>query len=706
MDKRKVLKTLTEMKMQNDGGILHVGGFSMIPLLVPGDIVRLVRLERYKVGDIVVCIDDNARLLIHRIINIVKVNSQENKKSTLLKYITKGDNAVATEVISQEFCIGKVAEITNANGKHIEMKNLTEHDKEVVRLSRKVNSIYIKTQDPNIAFSSKYHMTIYDMAPDYLKKHVYEAQDFMIKKSIEFMGNMLPDMVKTQDLYDKHQDFEFTRDFYSMLITHRVLNILSPYVYSISGRFGKFLKLAKANNYAGAARRFDMAVKIAEEFERAGVKYVLYKGIAASYAIYGDTNIRECDDIDFLILPQDKKKAHQAMYRLEFSHLDQNAETLSFFRTEEPTELYHTHLMPYAHPETGITVELHTAIFVVEDQTPSILDGRRKITIKGHDLYVLNEIDAYVCQLYITAMDDFGCSNMSYIEDPNIFFRLKFRNYVDICMMTLKFNYINVEEILAAARKYDISFYIYSALFFTCEIYEYAPFTFYAEQIMKAVKKYQNINEKMYDLPVDAKECLRTPFKMKMNGEALRNLRDAFYISSQQIVNADALEISKGENVTANINGVSEKIYCTGNRIVFNFEIDESIRRDEYILLIRGFYEEEKPKKDVPYYTVKYIYRNVQKNITKRGVFYMTRLLPQSVIAQNIYDRIKSNIYYDEKSQKNKLFNISFEMKRQFDEISYLCGSFHKDILDIEDKKTCNCINLDEFNHQIVKVVE
>ena len=41
MDGRNILKTLTNMKLEQTGGTLLVGGFSMIPLLVAGDTIKL-----------------------------------------------------------------------------------------------------------------------------------------------------------------------------------------------------------------------------------------------------------------------------------------------------------------------------------------------------------------------------------------------------------------------------------------------------------------------------------------------------------------------------------------------------------------------------------------------------------------------------------------------------------------------------------------
>ena len=84
MDSRKILRTLTKMKMMQSDNVLHVGGFSMIPLLVAGDNIRIKEQDKYQVGDIVVCVAEkpgSASLVVHRIIYI-------RRKEGKLFYIT------------------------------------------------------------------------------------------------------------------------------------------------------------------------------------------------------------------------------------------------------------------------------------------------------------------------------------------------------------------------------------------------------------------------------------------------------------------------------------------------------------------------------------------------------------------------------------------------------------------------------------------
>ena len=110
----------------------------MIPFLVAGDIIQITKQDSYKIGDIIVCIDQAPKLVVHRIIRIEKTGDD-------ILYITKGDNAVASEQIEREYCFGKVTEVSNSNGKYLKVETPRLRDKITVFLSKKVNLIYNTT---------------------------------------------------------------------------------------------------------------------------------------------------------------------------------------------------------------------------------------------------------------------------------------------------------------------------------------------------------------------------------------------------------------------------------------------------------------------------------------------------------------------------------------------------------------------------------
>ncbi len=555
MDSRSLLKTLTLMKLKRSGGILPVGGYSMIPLLVAGDNVRLDIRDGYSIGDIVICIDSKARLLVHRIIDTEK---DENGETV---YVTKGDNAVASELIEKAFCIGKVTEAFNKWGKQLKFGEPSEHDMKIVEYSRKVNKIYTDTQDPNAAYSSSCNVQIYDMAPDDIKEYVYKAQDYMVQKAKEYV---------TGDIQPPDESFVYTRDFYSMLVNHRVVNVISPMFSEACGRFNKMFKLAKARNLAAARQRLEWSRRITAAFEKENIIYAVYKGITISHIAYKNDILRECDDIDILVHPGSIQRAHSIMLELGFAQKDAQG-----LHTEEiPLTEYPTHLTPYtALSAPSVTCELHTALYITEDHTDEILSRRRMMNADGYEFYAMSDADIYVCQLYTTAADDFGCANMTYEEDPNIFLQLKFRNYLDIALLSRELSGISKEYISELAYRYDISFYLYLALDYTCKIFAPAPFLGGIEDLRDMIKKREDICEKMYELPIDVRSCLMSPFKMKMNGAALIKLRDAYYMSRRWRVKQAEFqagkykELRRGETLACKCGCGSTEMRFTGTEV-------------------------------------------------------------------------------------------------------------------------------------------
>ena len=630
MDGRKILKTLTKMKMLQNDNVLEVGGFSMIPLLVAGDFIKIVEQKSYKTGDIVVCVDERngqARLVVHRVISVCKKDGER-------VYTIKGDNAIAAEIIESEFCLGKVVEINNKNGKKITVNTPSEKDNEIVSLSREVWSLYKKTGDPTIAFSSKPHMKIYDMAPDYLKEYVFAAQKEMIKRGAELVQGLPPS--------PPDPNFEFSKDFYFMLALHRVTNVLDPYVIEGSGRYGKHIKLSKARNLTLARRRFKKACEISEEFEKEGIKYLIFKGLASSYFIYGDPNIRECDDVDFLILPEDVQRSHEILRRLGYAYHDERG----FYWTEEPEEHYHTHIQPYIHETDHNTVELHTAIFTKEVYTESVLANRKLIDIDGHMLYVLSDIEAFLCQLFVTAVDDYAASNMTYEMDPNIFFQLKFRNYLDIGVMAVKYSHLSQEEIIKTAMKYDLNFHIFFAADFTCRIFEQAPFTEMLQQLRDKFISNEQLDDSMYYLPVGIQDCLQSPFKMKMNGRVLCHLRDGYTLSSgwrraqQEIEKGDFTDIKSQGVYKFSSKGITGGVKQTAKYIKVDIQTEIKEQPDEFILVFKSLLKDKYKKPGDEAYDVRFVYVNKREGYYRKGKVLQNTYMPMDEFSEAVTNYI------------------------------------------------------------------
>lgn len=649
MDGRKILKTLTKMKMLQNDNVLEVGGFSMIPLLVAGDFIKIVEQKSYKVGDIVVCVDERngqARLVVHRVISVCKKDGEK-------VYVIKGDNAIAAEFIENEFCLGKVVEINNKNGKKIAVNTPSEKDNEIVALSREVWSLYKKTGDPTVAFSSKPHMKIYDMAPDYLKEYVFAAQKEMIKRGAELVQGLPPS--------PPDPNFEFSKDFYFMLALHRVTNVLDPYVIEGSGRYGKHIKLSKARNLTLARRRFKKACEIAEAFEKEGIKYLIFKGLASSYFIYGDPNIRECDDVDFLILPDDVQRSHEILKCLGYAYHDERG----FYWTEEPEEHYHTHIQPYIHETDHNTVELHTAIFTKEVYTESVLENRKRINIDGHQLYVLSDVEAFLCQLFVTAVDDYAASNMTYEMDPNIFFQLKFRNYLDIALMAVKYSHLPQEDIIQTAMKYDLNFHIFFAADFTCRIFEQAPFTEMLQQLRDKFINNEQLEETMYYLPVGIQDCLQSPFKMKMNGRVLCNLRDGYTLSSgwrraqQEIEKEEFTEIKGQELYKFSSKGITGVIKQTAKHIKVDLQAEIEEQPEEFLVVFKSLLKDKYKKPGDVAYDVRFLYVNKREMYFRKGKVLQNSYMPMDELSEAVTNYVRG------KSKKSK-FGLHIGKKQTF----------------------------------------
>ena len=484
------------------------------------------------------------------------------------------------------------------------------------------------------------------MAPDCLKDYVFATQKEMIKRGAELVQGLPPSPPDPK--------FEFSKDFYTLLALHRVLNVLDPYVIEGSGRYGKHIKLAKARNLTLARRRFNKACEIAEAFEKEDVKYLIFKGIASSYFIYGDPNIRECDDVDFLIFPKDVQRSHDILRRLGYAYHDERG----FYWTEEPEERYHTHIQPYIHETDYNTVELHTAIFTKEIYTEAVLENRKKIIINGNILYVLSDIEAFLCQLFMTAVDDYAASNMTYEMDPNIFFQLKFRNYLDIALMAVKYSHLSQEKIIESAMKYDLNFHIFFAADFTCRIFEQAPFTEMLQSLRDKFIFNEQLNESMYYLPVGIQDCLQSPFKMKMNGRALCFLRDGYTLSSgwrraqQEIEKGNFTEVSRREKFEFSSQGISGRIKQTTKGVSAHIEVGLEQQPDEFILVFKTLLKDKYINPGDKAYDVRFIYVNKKEGFYQKGKVMQNSYMPMDELSEAVV----KYVYKMEEKTKFRLY--------------------------------------------------
>ncbi len=102
INEKNLLKTIFLRQIKIDNTI-EIRGFSMEPTYYAGDKVKVKTASCYEIGDVVIAIDDPCRLLIHR---IIEINTEGHEKM----YKIKGDNANASELIPERYCLAKVTE--------------------------------------------------------------------------------------------------------------------------------------------------------------------------------------------------------------------------------------------------------------------------------------------------------------------------------------------------------------------------------------------------------------------------------------------------------------------------------------------------------------------------------------------------------------------------------------------------------------------
>lgn len=115
MNKRHIDAALQIYKKKRIDLVIAVDGNSMLPLIQHGDRVKIITVETYNIGDVVVY--KNKITVIHRILDISSISSVKKL------YITKGDNNLARDPPLLARCIiGKVTCIYR-NNKEFQIKN-------------------------------------------------------------------------------------------------------------------------------------------------------------------------------------------------------------------------------------------------------------------------------------------------------------------------------------------------------------------------------------------------------------------------------------------------------------------------------------------------------------------------------------------------------------------------------------------------------
>ncbi len=549
LDQRKLMRTLTQWKLKQDNNTLVVGGYSMSPVINPGDFIHVKACPNCRVGDIVVVISQDARLLVHRVVR---------KNGTC--FFTKGDNAVATERIEDSFCLGRVHLITNRNGKHQSIGAGSWEGKLLACLSRGMNRIWEREHNYRKAIGCRYRRVMLTMIPAKDKAFACAIEEDLFRLARMLTEEVPPDRTK---MFTNN----FTREHVKMMVQHQFLTLGYPYVIGCAGRWTKMLMLLKAQKRAGTLNLLKQCFRVSARLEEEGIPYAVIKGIPLSMAAYGNLFSRDSSDVDFLILPEDAQRVHTLLYEMGYRNHD--CARMECFESETPPVYYPTHFYPYVIPEEGNGIELHTAQVLEEKFTGELLSRCERMKVEGTFLSVLNVTDSFLCLLTSVSADDYGCATTSYDEEPTMFLRLKLRNYVDIlCFYSRQRDKIQETELIRRAIRYCCSFFTFFALSNAADLFHTDRFDSLLQQLCDAVPGFGLRNRLRLVTPV--RKCLFDPLKMKTNGSALyqqhknfcfRDLR-LWYYGPDNPAMQQVMSLSTGENAVIRVTTEEKTLGC------------------------------------------------------------------------------------------------------------------------------------------------
>ena len=188
--------------------------------------------------------------------------------------------------------------------------------------------------------------------------------------------------------------------------------------------------------------------------------------------------------------------------------------------------------------------------------------------------------------------------------------------------------------------------------------------------------EYEDLYERLFRLPVDAHACLDSPFKMKMNGRALRRLRDAFYMSEAwkrkqaEFQEGKFLELRSGSPLCFRNGDISETIRRDGKKLKFELALNPSVLPGEFIVAVRKMNPQKYRKQGDYGYDMKFLYVDMHKNTMKEGILKIDSVQPWKERMEAVYRalngkvkywkfpvkiRKKSTFVYDSKNKKYKI---------------------------------------------------
>jgi len=112
--------------------------------------------------------------------------------------------------------------------------------------------------------------------------------------------------------------------FVAEVLRHRVVGVIAPVLESLdlSDPWRDRLIAERSQDVLESMRLQSVAVTVVDALTSAGVRVLVYKGVALAAQTTADPSSRGSGDLDLLIAPQDVPKAHAALRRLGASLVD------------------------------------------------------------------------------------------------------------------------------------------------------------------------------------------------------------------------------------------------------------------------------------------------------------------------------------------------------------------------------------------------
>ncbi|QHE59795.1 hypothetical protein FHE72_01125 [Rossellomorea vietnamensis] len=303
------------------------------------------------------------------------------------------------------------------------------------------------------------------------------------------------DMVEEKELIKLlHMNLEWDKVL-GIIEMHRVGGIgwlnLNKYFFNDNKNRCKFPRLYKflKNSYSAQKLRAEEHLKytslVCLALTENNISYVLLKGLSLSEYVYNDLGLRDFNDNDILVHPNDIEKAKNIIMNLGYEQGETKHYTkiIKSNRKEQLVRKLSSHeIIPLIRDVSGSEIfltqhiiDLHFSVNLMTKErsnniTTEFLSSSRSITIKGNQIQILNKEN-----LLIFLTEHFYKEAISY-RDVTMYKDLLLYKLCDIYYLINK-NHIDWDYILEFANKNNFEKQLYFALVYVQEAFNTATLT-------------------------------------------------------------------------------------------------------------------------------------------------------------------------------------------------------------------------------------